>query len=221
MEKALLDTIKRISAELSKPLPGSMAQQKMAPSVRASGIRTGLASPPPESAVMLLLFPDKGSLNLVLIKRKTYDGPHSGQVGLPGGKYEPADSSLLDTVMRETEEEIGVNPDHITVIGKLTSLYIPISNLMVFPYVGYTLFRPTFHPNLHEVDYTITAPLGKIFSPQNISLKVIEQDGYPVSAPFFDINGEMVWGATAMILSEFMEIWKRATILLSNQKKRE
>ncbi len=199
--------IKAIEAILNLPLPGYKVQKRMEPSIRAD--LSGSTKPnfaTRDSAVLILLYPFAKRLHFVLIKRQIYEGPHSGQVSLPGGKFEDIDLTLDSTALRETYEEVGVEPSKVRILGKLTELYVPVSNLMVYPYVGYTSQKPEFMPNLQEVEYVIEVGVSDLLAEVNKSVKVITSHGRPLTAPFYQLRGEMVWGTTAMILAEFEEI---------------
>lgn len=202
--------IKAIEAILNLPLPGYKVQKRMEPSIRAD--LSGSTEPnfaTRDSAVLILLYPFAKRLHFVLIKRQIYEGPHSGQVSLPGGKFEDIDLTLDSTALRETYEEVGVEPSKVRILGKLTELYVPVSNLMVYPYVGYTSQKPEFMPNLQEVEYVIEVGVSDLLAEVNKSVKVITSHGRPLTAPFYQLRGEMVWGTTAMILAEFEEILRR------------
>ncbi|HRX30399.1 MAG TPA: CoA pyrophosphatase [Tenuifilaceae bacterium] len=197
---------------LTQTLPGNSAQQQMAPSLRED--LRGNSTPNTltrQSAVLILIFPSNNNTPYsVLIKRQTYNGPHSGQISLPGGKTEDYDDDIIKTALREANEEIGINKNDIKVLGTLTNLYIPISNIMVKPVVGYVEYEPTFTPNLQEVEYIISFPIFSILNSDSKSVKVISSHGRPITAPYYNIQGEMVWGATAMILSEFENVLRQA-----------
>ncbi|MEZ5015097.1 MAG: CoA pyrophosphatase [Chitinophagales bacterium] len=131
---------------------------------------------------------------------------HSRQVSFPGGQIEPQDSGPEQTALRETEEEIGVRATDITVIGKLSNIYIPPSDFFVFPFVGAMHRRPHFQPDVHEVDMLIESPLSDIFLPASKGSVRIERQDVSFDAPCYFIGGETVWGATAIILSELEDI---------------
>ncbi len=202
--------IAKIKSQLGEPLPGRIAQEQMAPSVRTDLTERDTPNDSTRrSAVLLMLYPRQGELYFPLIKRQIYDGPHSGQVSFPGGKFEEIDENLQQTALRESNEEIGIDPASIEVLGKLSELYIPISNLRVCPLVGFLNRKPNFTPNLQEVEYVIEVPLSELVNEKRKSVMVITSHGRPVSAPYYDFSNEMVWGATAMILSEFEEVVHR------------
>lgn len=191
--------------ELMKPLPGEKGQEGMAPEFR--GKVTPNTDPVP-AAVMILLFPIKNDAGMVFIKRNTYNGPHSAQVSFPGGAWEAGDGSLVDTAIRETREELGITED-IDLLGSLTRLHIPISNYLVTPFVGWLKERPVFKPDSKEVLYVIESSLGELFDPGNILSERWEQHGRTIVAPYYQVGKEKVWGATAMMLCEFLQVASR------------
>lgn len=158
-----------------------------------------------EAAVLALFYPSHGKLRLVFIKRNEYDGPHSAQISFPGGAREAGDLSLEDTALREAREELGINGE-IEVLGSLTPLHIPVSNYMVYPFVGWIREPPLFHPDPSEVQYLVEAPLDALLDPANCDTGIRYDHGLPVEAPFYRIGEEKVWGATAMILCELLEL---------------
>ncbi|MBN1145556.1 MAG: CoA pyrophosphatase [Bacteroidales bacterium] len=198
--------ISRLSEELQKPLPGVEAQLRMSPSLMRAP--TG-NTPFKKSGVLLLLFPCDDSICIVFIKRTEYEGVHSGQVSFPGGKYEENDLTLAHTALRETMEETGIPADEIKIIGYLTPLHIPVSNTDVFPYVGVSQNRPIFKYDPFEVEYLIEVRVEELMHPANQKHEIISMAGKDIEVPYFDIQNNHIWGATAMILSEFLEIAKK------------
>lgn len=205
-------TIRRLQELLKGPLPGAAAHEIMSPAGRGNTeeLIQNLLTPPRNSAIMILLYLDENDIYMVLIKRPDYDGVHSGQISFPGGKYEETDQDFEQTALRETWEEIGVDAASIQTIGALTRIYIPPSNFLVYPYIGYCSQRPVFTTDA-EVDRLILVPVN-ILSKEDIVQKgkfwAGGRHSFQVNAPYFYINDERVWGATACILSELKEIWK-------------
>ncbi len=161
------------------------------------------------AAVMILLFPNEhDKLEIVLTQRTiTHDGDmHSGQMSFPGGKLDDVDLDLKEAAMRETMEEIGVPSEAIVVLGKITPLYIPVSNFLVHPYVGYVDHRPMFIREEREVATIVTGVLGHLIDyrePSSTDIRI--REGLILrDVPYFDIKGKVVWGATSMILNEFL-----------------
>jgi 8-oxo-dGTP pyrophosphatase MutT (NUDIX family) len=139
-----------------------------------------------------------------------YDGVHSGQVSFPGGKFDPGESDPVQVALRETFEEVGVAEHEIRVAGVMSPLYIPPSNIMVFPVVGIMPEEPKWKPDPHEVELLIHEPLIPWLREQQIAETAHKvAPGLAISAPYYDIQQHRVWGATAMMLSEFAEIMKR------------
>ena len=201
--------IHNIKNELQKPLPGLLYQAKMAPVTRLdnydpnpSGARKG--------GVLLLLYFESNKLYITFIKRSEDGGVHSGQISFPGGKYELEDKSLIQTAKRETFEEIGVNGSQVEIIGNLSTLYIPVSNYLVHPTVGFTKSVPQFVPNKTEVKEIIVIPLEYFLSEINVHSGEIKVRNNRVKTPFYKINKHKIWGATAMIMSEFAEVVNRS-----------
>lgn len=156
------------------------------------------------SAVLILLFEKFGKTYSVLTQRHTYNGSHSGQVSLPGGKKENSDADLKHTAIRETEEEIGITQDKIKIIEALNEIYIPPSNFLVQPYVGFLTEEQQFIPDPYEVKEIIKFPVSRLLEVDVIKKTDIEIEGKSsMRANYFDIENKIVWGATAMILEDF------------------
>lgn len=189
---------------LQQALPGEDAQFLMAPSGRKKMPNPDLEElNPRKSAVLIILFPSDKAINILLIQRPVYDGVHSGQVAFPGGKFEKNDRNLQETALRETYEEIGVEANEIQVIGKLTDLYIPPSNFLVSPYIGFAKKQPDFLINTYEVQRIIAVDLFSLNDASIRTEKVITQSsGYKIKAPCYEIEELTIWGATAMMISE-------------------
>jgi 8-oxo-dGTP pyrophosphatase MutT (NUDIX family) len=208
MFERFIDSLK---TALTNSLPGEKAQLLMGSGIRMKELRfMPMNDSTKKSGVMILLYPYQDSIFSALILRTKSKSKHSGQVALPGGKYEITDEDLIQTALRETNEEIGVDGKTIHVIGQLTPLYIPPSNFVVFPSVGYTESKPSFVPDRREVSEIIEYNLSELLKEENVKTKEFNvRDEATFVAPYFDINSYVVWGATAMILSEFKEILKK------------
>jgi 8-oxo-dGTP pyrophosphatase MutT (NUDIX family) len=196
----------QLALELKKPLPGVDAQLRMSPAVRRP---VSVEYPLKNAGVLILLYPQGGRIYTVFIKRTEYEGVHSGQVSLPGGMFKEEDGSLLNTALREANEEAGIAISAVTVIGKLTPLHIPVSNVNVYAFVGVTDSRPEFIHDPAEVQYLIEESLDELLNEVNHKTKTMTLFGNEVIVPYFDIKGNHIWGATAMIISEFSEIAKK------------
>ncbi|WPP51359.1 NUDIX hydrolase [Catalinimonas niigatensis] len=193
---------------LDKGLPGWQAHLRMSTSVH----QNARISPPQrtrKAAVLILLFPNQDEWWLPLILRPTYDGVHSGQMALPGGKVEPEDQDLIATALRETYEEIGVRVDRDQVVGVLSDLYIPPSNITVTPVLAICSQVPRYYPDPNEVAGITEVSIYDLQHPENYLIKEIQVfNGSLLKAPSFQIQGKTIWGATAMMLSELLFIMK-------------
>ena len=198
--------VTKLSEELLKPLPGIDAQLRLSPPARQM-IESDM--PVRDSAVLIVLYSIEQKVHTVFIKRAEYNGVHSGQVCLPGGMFKPSDDGLQRTALRETREETGVPENDVEIIGNLTKLYIPVSRVNVFPFVGVCRNRPIFTPDPFEVRYLIETGLEELSDPANQKQKIMQIGDHEIEIPFFDIHGDHIWGATAMIMSEFLEIVRR------------
>lgn len=202
--------IDKLAKRLKEPLPGRLAQEVMAPRpIDESRFVENPNRPARPGGVMVLLYPQNGEIYLPLMKRPVYKGAHSGQVSLPGGKVEDADGSLTETALRETHEEIGVPVSNIEVIGELSELFITASNFKVFPTVGVLKGEPEFIPDSREVDRVLIPNLTELQDVSRRGVKTMHFPPYSIESPYFSIEGEVVWGATAMILSELIHIVER------------
>src|SRR5512139_964153 len=190
-----------LRAALQKPLPGIAAQIKLAPEYRIESLR---AAPPADAraaGVLILLYPHSGAWHFPLIKRVPDGLVHGGQISLPGGSQE-AGESLRQTALREACEEIGAACAEVEVLGQLSTIYIPPSNFLVTPTLGYVAERPDFQCDPREVAELIEVPLSRLFDRDAVKHEPWNLRGMTVEVPFYQIGPHKVWGATAMILSE-------------------
>lgn len=206
--KKLIDFCFVLEQQLKKPLPGFMAQQLMEPISRKLNIaKKENKSVPKKSAVLILLYPYKNEIYTVFIKRPYYNGVHSAQIAFPGGKKEENDFDLKATALREAFEETGIIENNVKVIGNLSLLYIPPSNFDVLPIIGYSLSKPSFVPDKKEVDKIIETPFFKLQDKSIIKEVIIKnRQGTKYNVPAYYINNEIIWGATAIIISELNQI---------------
>lgn len=164
--------------------------------------------PPRPGGVIILLYEHDGEIRFPLIKRPEYVGAHGGQISLPGGKAEQGEDAVA-TALRECEEEIGVTPDSGNVLGKLSDFLVIPSNYLVTPIIAFMPSRPVFKPDSFEVSRVIEARLEDILAENAVKQKEILAAGkYRMLAPHFEIENEVVWGATAMMLNEFRVVLK-------------
>lgn len=199
--------IKNLEERLKQPLPGALAHDLM----RATPVgplkpdfRHKL--PPKPGAVLILLYQDQDRIKFPLIKRQEYLGAHSGQVSLPGGKAEENEDAI-ETALREAEEEIGLSRNQVEVIGKLSDFFVIPSNFLVTPIVVASSVIPQLKPDPREVARILTGDLLTLTQQDAILNKEIVAAGqFRMMAPHFEIEGEVVWGATAMILNELCHV---------------
>ncbi|MDI1255091.1 MAG: CoA pyrophosphatase [Flavobacterium sp.] len=193
-------------------LPDAVSHQKMAPLERME-IMKNLdleKANPRKAAVMMLCYPKNKKTHLVLILRNTYPGVHSSQIAFPGGKVEDFDENLEQTALRETHEEVGILPSQITVIRAFSDVYIPPSNFLVFPYMGYSTATLQFIPDPAEVAGIIELPLENFLDDGIVVLnKMATSYNSSIDVPAFNIDGQIVWGATAMMMSELKDVLKK------------
>ena len=199
---------RQLRQRLVLPLPGTDAQYKMANAERrVNSSRIKIPDNHRKGAVLILLYENENKICFPLILRPEYDGVHSGQIALPGGSFEMEDENLQNTALRETQEEIGIFKNDILVLGSLSSLYIPPSNFLVHPYIGMLKYRPHFVPDDTEVAGIIETDLESIMDEKLVGEKVIKlSNGMEIHTPFYGIQNQTVWGATAMILSEMKSL---------------
>lgn len=199
--------IPQLDKALKQPLPGLDAQLKL-----AHGTRKGLYGHPKDArtaAVLALFFPKEDDWHLALIQRAAHEkGHHAGQISFPGGRHEASDPDFRHTALRETEEEIGVKANKISILGDLSSLYIPVSNFLVHPFVGYVDFAPDFQPEPSEVAQVLELPFSEFLADQAIGKTTLELPNQMKikDVPHFNVKNHIIWGATAMMLSELVTV---------------
>ncbi|AWA30131.1 coenzyme A pyrophosphatase [Flavobacterium magnum] len=194
-------------------LPGEPAHAKMSPPERRAAMETldWNTINPRQAAVLVLFYPKGSRTHLVLILRNSYKGVHSSQIAFPGGKVESYDCSKQATALRETSEEVGVGPDFLEIVRPLSEVYIPPSNFLVAPFLAVSRTTPSFVPDPREVAGIIELPLEALFDDGNVKVKSIHTSyANNVDVPVFDFDGQIVWGATAMMLGELKEVLNNA-----------
>lgn len=204
--------IKSASKIKNLNLPGEDSQFKMSPPFREELIDENKAKMKKarQAGVMALFYPNKeGETYLILILRKTYKGVHSAQVGFPGGKYEDDDPDLEYTALRETFEEVGVPIADVNVLKAMSKIYIPPSNFTVSPYLAIAEQTPHFIKQDEEVEGLIEVSLAHFLDDDNVvEVGVMTSMNVELDVPAFSLNGHIVWGATAMMLSELKDLLK-------------
>lgn len=202
--------LKSVSKIENIELPGEPSQFKMSPSFRLelTELNKEAKKSSKKAGVLVLFYPDSNlQTHLVLILRKAYEGVHSGQVGFPGGRLEKHDASIEHAAIRETFEEIGVPTHQVKILKALTELYIPPSNFTVYPFLGIARATPTFKIQEDEVEEIIEVSLSHFLGePNMVMTSVTTSYKINVEVPAFELNGHIVWGATAMMLSELKDL---------------
>jgi 8-oxo-dGTP pyrophosphatase MutT (NUDIX family) len=187
------------------------AQSMMAPRQRTSVRPPEKKGSPNQGAVMLLLYNKNHNLNILLIKRQDNLRYHPGQISFPGGTHEGTET-FFETALRETHEEVGIEPDNLEILGNLNSVYIPPSDFVVYPFVSWHNSLPICTPCHNEVAEIIEVPINEFFKDGSRRLETRTNNGSEITVPYFRIREHKVWGATAMILSELLERFKCAEI---------
>lgn len=203
------DIIKLLSGEL----PGEHSHVKMLPKNRVLKVPSNHKSKIKRSSVLLLLYPDNNSLNLALIKRPAHMKHHAGQIAFPGGKIEKGETAL-ETALRETEEEIGIETKNIKILGSLSELYVEVSGFLIHPYVAWLSEKPEFEINKNEVDKMVLFPLLEYRN--CFETTTINTTTGALEVPCIKFENETIWGATAMILSEFYDLTNSLTLPRNN-----
>ena len=200
-----------INSFKTSKLGGLDAQFKLAPELRlrydADKIK---ASNPKKAAVLALFYPNENNeTTFILTERASYKGTHSAQISFPGGKIDISDKNLEATAVREANEEIGVKSESVEIIRELTDVYIPPSNFLATPFIGYLSKRPKFITN-YEVETTIEVLLEDLLNDTSLTTVNLSTSYMKnTDVPCFKLNGYVVWGATAMMLSEIKELLKQ------------
>jgi len=203
-----------LRSELKKSLPGIEVQLQMAPPDRS--LKNFPRVPQADAsiaAVLIILYQHNDSVNTVFIQRPDYEGVHSGQISFPGGRKELEDTDIIKTALREAYEEVGVDLSEISVVGTLTPLFIPVSKTIVTPVAGWTNNKPAFKIQEEEVVYLIEGDLKKFLNPSIIKIKRFDILGEMRNIKYFDYEGHIIWGATAMILNELLAIILRSNLI--------
>ncbi len=202
-----------VKSRLQKPLPGESAQIMMAHAYRRK------LWPTPKDAfhagVLVHFYPIESEWHTVLIQRTARNSQdrHAGQISFPGGKKDPDDENIIVCALREGKEELGLEIGPQSCLGQLTPLYIPVSNFLVHPIVSWTAERPIFKPQPEEVQGVLEVPIRHFLDSNNIKHTdmLLQQNTTVKDVPYFDVQGNIVWGATAMIISELIALLSEST----------
>ena len=202
-------TVDDLRGWLAQPLPGLPAQLRMAPIPRIWPDADAILRP---AAALLLVYPHAGDWYVPLTVRGSTLRHHTGQISLPGGRLDRPDESIEQAALREAYEEIGLDPAGVEVLGRLTPVPIAVSGHLLHPVVGAAAARPVFTPAAHEVERLIEVSIARLRQPDAVAWeqRVRAQSPEQIQrVPYFEIAGARVWGATAMVLAEFMAVLDR------------
>ncbi|MBW1656390.1 NUDIX hydrolase [Flavobacterium quisquiliarum] len=205
------DFLKYVPNIIPVKLPAVESHLKMAPKERIEGLKNldVNALNPRMAGVMMLFYPKQEKTHLVLIVRNTYEGIHSAQIAFPGGKFEKDDFNFENTALRETHEEVGIEREKIEIVKNFSPMYIPPSNFLVHPFLGIAREELSFYPDIREVAGIIELPLSIFLNDEIIiEARLSTSYGANILVPAFNIQNHVVWGATAMILSELRDVLK-------------
>jgi 8-oxo-dGTP pyrophosphatase MutT (NUDIX family) len=194
----------KLRGRLTGTLPGVEAQARFAPVPPRSNWRPGHFPPDARTAAaLLLLYPGDHGISVPLTVRASGLRRHAGQISLPGGATDPGET-LAQAALREAHEEIGVNPADVRVLGELTPVHVLVSGFTLHPVVGITDTRPSFSPAPYEVEQVLEVSIDDLQDASRIRQGTRFREGVAVEYPYFDLLGHQVWGATAMVLGEFI-----------------
>ena len=199
--------ISQLKITINNDLPGEESHQKMRV-IYDQSIElpfSKINSIP--AAVLILLYLADNEIYFFLTKRTDELKHHKGQISLPGGTQE-GNEKLIDTALRETQEEIGINKTSISIIGTITPLFVPVTGFMIYPFIGYSLNKLNPKPDPVEVATIFSVNISDLLNKENRTTEQRNIRGYDVQVPYFKLNDYQVWGATSMILSEFRDLIK-------------
>ncbi|RKD86160.1 NUDIX hydrolase [Mangrovibacterium diazotrophicum] len=203
-----------IARLLRAGLPGKKSHLKMIPPGRELAVSESETDQVRNSSVLLLLFQHEGKLHTCLTKRATGMKNHPGQISLPGGRIEEGEKPEV-TALREAQEEVGIDPADVLLLGRLSDLYVQVSRFKIFPFVGWLDYKPEFQINVAEAEKVILFPIQEFFEEKRLKYFPVQTSTGLLDVPCFQFDGEIIWGATAMILSEFLDVLKYPQFTMS------
>ena len=199
--------ITQLEITITNDLPSEESQQKMRVNYDQSIELPFSINNSTPAAVLILLYLEDNEIYFFLTKRTDELENHKGQISLPGGTQE-GNEKLIDTALRETQEEIGINKTSISIIGTITPLFVPVTGFMIYPFIGYSLNKLNPKPDPVEVATIFSVNISDLLNKENRTTEKRNIRGYDVQVPYFKLNDYQVWGATSMILSEFRDLIK-------------
>jgi len=197
----------QLKKQLANRLPGSASHARMLPPGRTLMLPEDQINYH-DSAVLILLFPFQQQIQICLIRRPATMKNHAGQIAFPGGKREEEDADLVQTALREAYEEIGLTREAVEILGKLSTVYVQVSDFLITPVLGWVKEKPHIKIDASEVDEVFFISLEDIVNPENRCDRELETRTGPIYAPGYEINGCFVWGATAMMLAELTDVFR-------------
>jgi len=207
--KGIQEALQFLEKGLKGPLPGLKAQLKMITKPRPGNkVYQEVEDTSIKAGVLILLYPWNNQLHMVLTRRTARVDFHQKQISFPGGRQEKGES-FEQTALREAHEELKILPESVRILGKLTPLYIPPSNYCICPVVATISVRPDFQPFALEVAEVIEVPLDHLLNPQNVRREMWTYKGAQIEVPFYFFKGYKIWGATAMVLAELVELLRK------------
>lgn len=211
MKIPLDDLVYYLNRRMQHPLPGNEAHQRMSSYLKRANYKKDWNEPARESAVCILFYEKSNEIHFPLIERVKYPGVHSGQIALPGGKIEPGETKT-EAALRELEEETGFASKHIEILGELSPVYVLASNFNINPVLAISRETPVFSHNPNEVEQLFEQKLGEILVDERIKeTEILAGENLKITAPYFDVQDKILWGATAMILNEMKEMMRGFT----------
>lgn len=207
------DFINDISHQMTQPLPAfDDILQRMSPAHRLK-MKVQPNDQTRRSAVLILFYPKGEEVHIPLILRPKYDGVHGGQMAFPGGRTELSDKSIQHTALREAQEEVGIKASDVKILGNLTEIFIPPSNLYCQPVLGYLPYKPEFYPDEREVAGIFNVGVSEILDPNVVQMRTVESRSFKLDTYCFVIQDQVVWGATALMIAQLVEVIKRGNYL--------
>lgn len=200
-------TLEALKDKLNAPLPGISGQREMMPSYRNAVSLEDIAPLQPRKAgVIIHIFQGPQELEVLYMKRPAYDGTHSGQISFPGGELEEFDQDLMAAAFRECEEEVNLKPNEQEFFRAMSWLYIPPSNFYVEPFITLGTAAPNVELDPREVDRVFSIPLSKLIDGSLIQQTSIKTTYGTLVVPAYHWDGEIIWGATAMMTAELVAL---------------
>lgn len=161
-------------------------------------------------AAVLLLLRNRGGPRVIFAKRTERVAHHRGQIAFPGGIVETWDGSRLEAALREAEEEIGLPASAVEILGMLDDTETRATRFVITPFVGVIRKPVRYRPDGKEIERVLEVPLAALLDPANFRVEMTERDGHTQPLYFYDYGGETIWGATARILKQFLDVLKEA-----------